>query len=178
MPAYLLLVVAILSRIVPHHGWLNFTALGGALLFFGARRPWKEMVLPLAALMATDYYLTVFAYHYSFQWQSYVTTWAWYGMAMALGAILLHTRTTVLRAVAAAILGPTSFFVVSNFGVWAAFGMYPRSLSGLIACYTAALPFYRNDLVSTALVVGVAFGVPALVRYRIFGSAPVAVASK
>jgi hypothetical protein len=178
MPAYLLLLAAILSRLVPHHGWFNFTALGGALLFFGARRSWREMVLPLLALMATDYVLTVYTYHYSFQWQSYATTWAWYVMAMALGAILLHSRTTVVRAVAAAILGPTSFFVVSNYAVWASYGMYPHSFAGLTACYAAAIPFYRNDLASTALVVALAFGVPVLMRQRVFASAQVALASK
>src|ERR1700687_3336456 len=78
MPAYLLLVLAILTRVVPHHGWLNFTAVGGALLYFGARRSWREMLAPLAALMVTDYCLTVFAYHYSFAWSAYVNTWAWY----------------------------------------------------------------------------------------------------
>ena len=51
-------------------GWLNFTAVGGALLYFGARRPWREMLVPLAALMATDYFLTVYSYHYTFAWQS------------------------------------------------------------------------------------------------------------
>src|SRR5947207_9074960 len=72
MPAYLLLIFAVLSRLVPHHGWLNFTAMGGALLYFGARRSRREMIAPLVALMATDYVLTVYAYHYSFQWQAYV----------------------------------------------------------------------------------------------------------
>jgi hypothetical protein len=33
-----------------------------------------------------------------------------------------------------------------------------------MACYAAGVPFYRNDLVSTAIVVGCAFGVPVLVR--------------
>jgi len=42
--------------------------------------------------------------------------------------------------------------------------MYPKTLSGLGTCFVAALPFYRNDLISTALVAGVAFGVPVLVR--------------
>ena len=42
--------------------------------------------------------------------------------------------------------------------------MYPRTLSGLLACYAAAIPFYRNDLISTAIVAGLAFGVPVLVR--------------
>jgi hypothetical protein len=164
MIAYLLLLVAVLSRVLPHAGWWNFTAVGGALLYFGARRPWREMPAPLAALMATDCYLTVFAYHYSFRWQGYVLTWAWYLAAMALGQILLHSRTGLVRVAAAALLGPTSFFVLSNYAVWVGSGMYPLTLGGLSACYVAALPFYRNDLISTAIVVGAAFGVPAMVR--------------
>jgi hypothetical protein len=171
MPAYLLLIAAILSRVVPHPGWLNFTAVGGALLYFGARRSWREMLAPLAALMATDYCLTVFTYHYAFQWQAYVTTWAWYLAVMVLGWILLHTRTTFLRVAAGVVLGPTSFFLVSNYAVWASGGMYPRTLAGLGTCYAAAVPFYRNDLLSTAIVAGLAFGVPVLVR-RLKGIEP------
>ena len=164
MPAYLLLLVAVLSRVLPHAGLWNFTAVGGVLLYFGARRSWREMLAPLAVLIATDYYLTVFAYHYNFVWQGYLITWAWYLMAMSLGQILLHARTTVLRVAAGALLGPTSFFVVSNYAVWFGGGMYPHTLAGLTACYAAAVPFYRNDLASTAIVAGLAFGLPVLVR--------------
>jgi hypothetical protein len=164
MPAYLLLVLAILTRVVPHHGWLNFTAVGGALLYFGARRPWREMLAPLAALMVTDYCLTVFAYHYTFAWTAYVTTWAWYVAVMALGLILLKTKTSWLRIGAAVVLGPTSFFLISNYGVWAGGTMYPRTLAGLATCYAAAIPFYRNDVLSTAIVASLAFGLPVLVR--------------
>ncbi len=164
MPAYLLILIAVLSRLLPHPEWLNFTAVGGALLYFGARRSWREMLAPLAALMVTDYCLTVFSYHYSFVWSAYVTTWAWYLAAMALGHLLLHARTTFVRVAAGVVLGPTSFFVLSNYAVWAGSAMYPRSWSGMAACYAAAIPFYRNDLASTAVVCALAFGVPVLVR--------------
>jgi hypothetical protein len=166
MPAYLLLLVAVLSRLLPHAGLWNFTAVGGALLYFGARRPWREMLIPLAALMATDYCLTVYSYHYTFAWQLYAATWAWYGMAMVLGQILLHARTTVVRVAAAALLGPTSFFLVSNYATWVSgFAYpYPHTLRGLGACYAAGLLFYRNDLASTAIVAGLAFGLPVLIR--------------
>lgn len=164
MIAYLLILIAVLSRVLPHAGWWNFTAVGGALLYFGARRPWREMLVPVVALMATDFYLTTFTYHYSFRWQAYVTTWAWYAAAIVLGWILLRARASWLRVGAAAVLGPTSFFVVSNYAVWAGSGMYPHNLAGLEACYVAAIPFYRNDIVSTAIVLGAAFGVPVLVR--------------
>ncbi len=164
MFAYVLLLAAVLTRVLPHAGWFNFTAVGGALLYFGARRSWREMLAPLAALMATDYYLTVYAYHYAFRWEGYVTTWAWYGAVLALGYILLHARTNATRVTAGALLGPTSFFVVSNYAVWAGSGMYPHTTGGLLACYAAAIPFYQNDLLSTGLVCAVAFGAPVLVR--------------
>lgn len=178
MPAYLLLVVAILSRVLlaafPHPEWFNFTAVGGALLFFGARRSWSEMLAPLAAFMATDYFLTTAVYAYPFRWQDYTITWTWYLMAMLLGHILLHARTSFVRVGAGVVLGPTSFFAVSNYAVWMGSAMYPHNASGLAACYAAGLPFYRNDLISTALVAGLAFGVPALVSH-IKGAEPVPV---
>ncbi len=164
MVAYLLLLVALLTRVLPHAGWWNFTAVTGGLLYFGARRPWREMFAPLAVLIAADCYLTIFVYHYSFRWQGYVTTWLWYLAAMVLGSILLRKRVTFARGAAGALLGPTSFFLVSNYGVWAAGGMYPHTLAGLSACFLAGVPFYRNDLVATSIVLGVALGVPALVR--------------
>jgi hypothetical protein len=164
MPAYLLILVAILSRLIPHAGWLNFTAIGGALLYFGARRSWREMLGPLAALMATDYVLTVFVYRYDFRWQGYIPTFIWYVAAMALGQILLRSKTSFARFGAAVILGPTSFWLISDFAVWYGGTMYPQTLAGLRACYVAALPFYRNDLISTTIVAGLAFGIPVLVR--------------
>jgi hypothetical protein len=164
MLAYLLVLLAVLTRVLPHAGWWNFTAVTSGLLYFGARRPWREMLVPVAVLMATDYYLTAFVYHYPFQWPAYVTTWVWYAMAIGLGWILLHAKTNFVRGTAAAILGPTSFFIVSNYSVWAGSGMYPHTLAGLGACFVAGLPFYRNDLIATSIVLGVALGVPALVR--------------
>lgn len=166
MPAYLLLIVAVLSRLVPHAPWFNFTAVGGSLLYFGARRSWREMLVPMAALMATDYVLTVFYYHYSFaaSFSLIAVSWLWYAAAMVLGRILLHDRTTFARVAAAVVLGPTTFFLVSNFEAWIGGPMYPHTAAGLAACYTAALPFYANDLLATGIVAGLAFGVPVLLR--------------
>ena len=153
MPAYLLLLVAVLSRLLPHAGWMNFTAVGGALLYFGARRSWREMLAPLAAADGHRLLPHRLRLPLRLSLAGYLPTWAWYVMAMALGQILLHSRTTFVRVGAAALLGPTSFFLVSNYAVWAGGGMYPRTLGGLGACYVAGLPFYRNDLISTAIVV-------------------------
>jgi hypothetical protein len=168
MPAYLLLLAALLSRVVPHSGWYGFTAVGGSLLYFGARRSWREMLLPVAALIGVDYYLTTRVYAYDFVWQSYLVTWAWYAAAIVLGRILLQSRVSALRIAAATILGPTSFFLASNFSVWVGSshpgGMYAPTPAGLLTCLAAGLPFYGRDLVSTGLVLTLAFGAPIAVR--------------
>ncbi|HTV83305.1 MAG TPA: DUF6580 family putative transport protein [Acidobacteriaceae bacterium] len=163
MGAYLLIVVAVLSRVVPHP-WMNFTAVGGGLLYFGAKRPLREMALPLVALMTTDYFLTVFFYRYPWHTSEYLVTWAWYAGAIVLGRILLKRKVNAGRLIAAPVLAATSFFAVSNFAVWAAWPTYPHTPAGLGACYVAGLPFYGNDVVSTTLVTGLAFGLPMLAR--------------
>ena len=163
MAAYLLMVLAVLSRVVPFPG-MNFTAVGAGLLYFGARRPLREMAVPVLALMGTDFYLTTFAYHYPWHTSSYLITWAWYAAVVVLGRILLKRQVTVTRVLAGPVLASTSFFMVSNYAVWAGGIMYPHTMAGLGACYVAALPFYRNDLLSTTLVTVVAFGAPVLVR--------------
>lgn len=161
MGAYLLVVLAVFSRVVPHP-WMNFTAVGGGLLYFGARRPLRESIWPVLALMATDFYLTIAFYHYPWHTSAYLITWAWYAAAVVLGRILLSRQITVTRVIAAPVIASTSFFLISNYAVWIGSALYPHSLAGLGACYAAALPFYRNDVLSTTLITGLAFGLPIL----------------
>jgi len=61
MAAYLVLLLAILSRLLPfafHTTSVGFTAVGGGLLYFGARRSRWQTIPAVLALMATDWYLT------------------------------------------------------------------------------------------------------------------------
>ncbi len=113
--------------------------------------------------MATDYYLTTYVYQFAFHTSAYLVTWAWYAAVCLLGMGLLQ-KPGVLRVAAGALASATSFFLVSNLMVWAGATetMYPHTLAGLAACYTAAIPFYRNDLVSTAITAGALFGLPVL----------------
>ena len=163
MSAFFWVVAAVFSRILPHP-WLNFTAVGAGLLYFGAKRSLRWIAVPVLALAATDYYLTVFAYNYPFHLSEYLVTWAWYAAVVVLGYLLLREKITVARVGTGAVLAPTSFFVVSNYAVWVSSPMYPHTFAGLMTCYAAGLPFYRNDVISTAVFCGVAFGVPALAR--------------
>ena len=49
-----------------------------------------------------------------------------------------------------ALLGALLFFVITNFGVWS-LGSYGYNLEGLILCYTLAIPFFGNTLISTLI---------------------------
>ncbi|HEY2860360.1 MAG TPA: DUF6580 family putative transport protein [Terracidiphilus sp.] len=164
MSAFVLILVALASRLAALSGWFNFTAVGGSLLYFGARRPIRQAAWALLPFMAMDVYLTTRVYGMAFHAQDYLITWLWYAAALVLGSLLLKQRTNPTRVVTGWLLASTSFFVVSNYAVWAGSQMYPHTLGGLGACFVAGLPFYRNDLVSTLLVTGVAFGAEALVR--------------
>jgi hypothetical protein len=170
MSAAIILLLAVLSRVLPvalHQQSWNFSLLGGSLLFIGSRMTsdsprraaWKIAGV-LAVLMATDYGITVYGYSYPFHISGYLLTWAWYA-GVIVASLGLFRKITVLRVTAGAVATPTSFFLLSNFAVWMG-GMYAHTLAGLGQCYTMAIPFYRNDLASTAIAAAALFGLPAL----------------
>ena len=164
MYAFVILILAALSRflpfLMPHAVGLNFTAVGAGLLFFGSRRPRWQALIAIVVMALTDVGLTVFCYHYPFHLAAYLTTWIWYGAACLLGSALLR-KVTALRVVAGVLGSSTSFFLWSNFFVWTS-SMYEHNVAGLAKCYWLALPFYGRDLLSTAIVATVLFGLPVL----------------
>jgi hypothetical protein len=164
--AYIVLVLAVLSRVLPHALHLtgaNVTMVGAALLFFGSRLKtmgrW-QVLAAVATLAATDWWLTVYAYGYPFHLTSYLPTWLWYaGVCLAASAVL-STQRGAVRVGAAALASSTSFFLLSNGVVWLKSTMYPHTAAGLGDCYVAGLPFYRNDLASTLVFSAVFFALP------------------
>jgi hypothetical protein len=167
MAAYLVLLLAILSRVLPyafHTTSVGFTAVGGSLLYFGARRSRWQTIPAVLALMATDYYLTTQVFGYAFRPSAYLVTWFWYAAVCLFGHQMLSGKASALRVAGAVLASSTSFFILSNFAVWAGSNMYPHTAAGLLACYVAAIPFYANDLMSTGVTAGALFGLPALAR--------------
>ena len=159
-----LLLMAIASHVLPHPWW-GFTAVGASLLVWGARERLASLVLPVGLYALSDWYLTSQVYRYPFHGNDYLVTWTWYALAGVLGFLLLRGTPGVARLAAAGFLAPTSFFLASNYAVWAMpSSWYPHTLQGLATCYAAGLPFYRNDMISTALVLGLVWGVPAMAR--------------
>lgn len=139
----------------PDLSWSGFSPVIAIALFSGMILKQKDMsfILPLLALLISDaaiqllYEANVFPYagFYSGQWKNYT--------------ILLLTATLIgwllkgknyKNLLVGGIAAPTVFFLVSNFNVWlSAEVTYTRDFSGLMTCYEAGLPFYKNALLST-----------------------------
>jgi hypothetical protein len=167
MAAYLVLLFAVFSRFLPHlfsTTAIGFTAVGGGLLYFGARRSRWQTLIAVVALMGADYYLTVFAYGYAWHTSAYVVTWIWAAAICLFGHQVLSGKPSFLRVAGGVFASATSFFILSDLVVWMGSTMYPHTAAGLGACYVAAIPFYANDLISTAITAGALFGLPALAR--------------
>jgi hypothetical protein len=160
MLAYLFILLAIVVRFVPHP-W-TFTPVVGALLFFGARGQRRWLWVPLALLAASDLALTKFVWAYKFSWDQFLI-WAWYGALLWL-ATKLYSKITISRVIVGALAGSVSFFLISNFGVWAASNMYPKTLAGILTCYVAALPFFRNALEGDLLFTAAMFAAPVILH--------------
>ena len=159
MLAYVFVIFAIAVRFMPHP-WA-FTPLAASLLFFGARGSRRQMWVPLVLMAASDVVLTKVVYSYPFAWDHFVT-WAWYAAVLWLGTNL-RENAKPLRVVGAALASSVSFFLVSNFAVWAAYsGMYPRSFQGLMMSYVAGLPFFRHSVEGDLLFTAAMFAVPVM----------------
>jgi hypothetical protein len=78
----------------------------------------------------------------------------------------LRSRRKPALIAGAALTSSILFFILTNFGVWASGHLYPKTWAGLVTCYTAALPFFRNSLEGDLLYTLILFGGFALMERR------------
>ena len=76
---------------------------------------------------------------------------------LSLGRKLIANSNNPGRIALVCLLGSIQFFLITNFFVWLGAEVeYPHTIAGLIACYTAALPFFEHtvlgDLFYTAVL--------------------------
>jgi hypothetical protein len=163
MLAYVFVALGILVHVFGAGLTYGFTPLGASLLFFGANRSRKEFFFLLPALIGADVYLNYRVYGHALQPDQWFV-FAWYVGACFLGS-LLKGRIRPLYVGGTSLALSVSFFLVSNFAVWAVWNMYPRNFSGLIACYVAAIPFFQKGFGSDLLFSAVFFSVPVVAAH-------------
>ena len=94
-----------------------------------------------------------------------VTLFTW-GSVILIGLSAKFFLTSKLTRIIGALTGAVIFFIITNFGVWS-LGSYGYTIEGLMACYTLALPFFGNTLVSTIIfsaIVEVSIGSKKIIK--------------
>jgi len=152
-----LVLAAAASRLVPHP-W-NLTSIAAMALFGGAYFQDRRLAfaVPLGALFLSDLVLGLYS--------GMGVVYGSFALIVGIGLWLRPRRRPALIA-GAALTSSVLFFILTNFGVWASGLLYPKTWAGLVACYTAALPFFRNGLEGDLLYTLILFGGFALLERR------------
>jgi hypothetical protein len=164
-----LTLLSALGRLLPHAP--NVTPLGGSCLFAGSRISglWAYL-FPLAVMIATDPIVGhAGGAHSGYTWSSPVV-YASFLINVWIGRRLLRTVSPV-RVGIAAFLCSLQFFLLTNLAVWAGPASrldagYSANLSGLLLCYSEALPFWGRTLAGDLLFSAAIFGLYALLSRR------------
>lgn len=156
-------LLVVLSRLLPHPD--NFTPVAALAIFSAAAfsRSWHGIIITFVAMFVSD----IFIGFHDTLWIVYLSL----GFNLVFG-YMLKKKISFLRVAGFTLAGSLQFFITTNFVVWATSGMYAHTAAGLVQCYTMALPFLRNSVVSDLLFSGLLFGSAymSLRQFRLFQS--------
>jgi hypothetical protein len=155
---FILIAVTTLVKVIcaPQIDLSGFTCVMAVSLFAGLTIKEKKVafLLPLLTLFISDVLLQVLhalnLFPYAGFYNGQLYNYALFILITLIGIALRNYK--IAGIVIAAFIGPTVFFLFSNFIVWRTQGSamgYSTDFSGLMQSYTLGLPFYRNSLVST-----------------------------
>ena len=123
------------SRFAPHPP--NFTSLLALSFYIPLVFGTRYILFVIISLFVTD---IIIGFH--------STMFFTLGSVFIIGIVSKFFKKTIFSRLSGALSGAIIFFILSNFGVWSQ-GYYGFTFSGLIICYTLALPFFGYSLVST-----------------------------
>jgi hypothetical protein len=144
-----LIVLAILSRLLPHPP--NFAPVAAVALFGGAlfTKRGLAFLVPLFVMVVSD---AIIGFH-----SHMAVIYGLFLMVVLIG-LTLRDKIGIGRVIGASLASSVLFFVGSNLAVWYGSPFYSQDMSGLIACFTMALPFFQNTILGDLFFSGVLFG--------------------
>jgi hypothetical protein len=145
---FALILLAAFSRLLPHPP--NVVPITALALFGGVYLEKKHtFIVPIAAMLISDYFI---GFHSGMTWV--------YASFIAIGfmGLWLRRHRSIAATFGATLAGSLLFYVVTNFGVWIGSSVYPHNIEGLVGCYVAAIPFFRNTILGDVLYVTVLLG--------------------
>ena len=99
------------------------------------------MSIPLLAMFISD---LVIGFHPYMLW-----VYGAIGLSTLISSWSMQFNKKYIQLGAMAIISSVLFFIITNFAVWFMWDNYPKTIDGLIMCYTIAIPFFQNTLLST-----------------------------
>jgi len=159
-----LITLGVAGRLLPHPP--NFTPMAAIALFAGFIfvKRYMAVVAVVAAMLLTDY----FAFGYlSPDWFASKSMMVVY-LALLFPIVFrgfLQKKLGVLRIAGAALASSTVFFVATNLAVWAFSPMYEKTFTGIVLCYTMAIPFFQNTIAGDMMWSGIIFGSYFVLRH-------------
>lgn len=157
-----LIIAAAVTRLIPHP--YNFAPIGAMSLFGAAYFTDKKFafILPLLAMFLSDLLINNILYASYYQGFVFFTpSFLWVYGAIALivvAGLFMLKKISFSRVIAGSLSASLIFFLISNLGVWIGSTTYPNTLSGLILCFEAAIPFFHNTVFGDLFYSGVLFG--------------------
>ena len=152
-----IILAAAAMRLLPHPP--NVTPIA-AMALFGASHfvnRYAGFLVILMAMVLSDLVLGLIVYQYGLFHSGMPFVYFSFIVIFGIG-LWIRNRLSPLSIGVAALSSSFLFFVLTNFGVWLTDGLFPITWDGLVACYYAAIPFYRNtfagDLFYTLLFFG------------------------
>lgn len=153
--AGILVGLGIASRTIWHIGENVEFVTSSALLAASYLGFSYALVVPLVIMAITDLIIgntNIFL----FTWSGYL----FIGYLGNLGHLSdLKKENKILRATGVGIIASLWFYLWTNFGVWLldSWGMYPKTLGGLLQAYFYGLPFLKMNLLGNIIFVPVSF---------------------
>jgi hypothetical protein len=141
-----LIILIVAGRYFPHAA--NFTPAAAAGLFAGFwfRNRFTAMAVPLVGMLLSDLLI-----QQAYPWTTMAVVYTAMVIPAILGSAFLKGNASGFMSKAGKVtLGAASgsvlFFVSTNFAVWMFDGIYAKNAAGFVACFAAAVPFFRFTL--------------------------------
>jgi len=126
------------SRFIPHPP--NFTSLIALSFYVPVLLGLRFLPFLIISFAITDLFI---GYHTG-------THWTW-GSVLVIGLVSQYFNKNLNFRLVGALFGASIFFLITNLGVWLSGGLYELTISGLITCFTLALPFFGYTAISTLI---------------------------
>lgn len=136
-----IILFGVLMRLVPHTP--NFAPITAIALFGGMYMHRRyALILPFVIMVISDLFL---GFHDTllFVYSSFLLS--------GLLGFGIRKHKTAGRVLLITMVASIQFFIITNFGVWLAGHIYPKTMQGFIDCYIMALPFFRNTVIGDML---------------------------